>query len=309
MTWVHKNLLTLSCLKREEIYYLFSVAERFWEVLHSPTRKVAILNHKVIAQLFFESSTRTRLSFELAGKRLGAEVLNFSGKGSSLEKGETLLDTVENILAMGVDMLVIRHGAPGSLHFLARHVSVPLINAGDGTHQHPTQALLDGFTLWRQLGKLEGLRLGIVGDILHSRVALSHYHLAQKLGISLAFCGPPGLIPAPLTETEIPIYYDLKDLYPRVDVIMVLRMQVERQKQNYISGLEEYVRHYQVRADDLPSSIKILHPGPIHRGVEIDSRLADSSQSLILQQVAHGVALRMAVLYSIAQATFSVAAV
>lgn len=306
MTWLHKNLLSLSCLTKEEIYYLFSLAERFWEIMHSPTRKVAILNHKVVAQLFFESSTRTRLSFELAAKRLGADVLNFSAKGSSVEKGESLLDTVENILAMGVDMLVVRHEEPGSLHFLARHVSVPLINAGDGAHQHPTQALLDGFTLWRQLGSLEGLRLGIVGDILHSRVALSHYYLAQKLGIRLAFCGPPGLIPAPLAEAEVPIYHNLNELCSRVDVILVLRMQLERQKQNYISGLDEYIRHYQVRA--LPPSVKVLHPGPLNRGVEIDSHLVESAQSLILQQVTHGVALRMAVLYSVAQATFSVAA-
>lgn len=294
-----KHLLGIRDLSAETIHMLYELADRFYEVLQQPTRKAPALTGSTIALLFFESSTRTKLSFELAAKRLGADVLNFSAAGSSLAKGETLLDTALNILAMGVDAFVVRHQGVGTAHFLAQHLPVPVINAGDGTHEHPTQALLDTYTLRRHFGYLQGLTLTIIGDLFHSRVALSHLHLAPKVGLHLRLCAPPSLVPSTWYNLGFPIYHKVDLAIRGADALLVLRMQKERQKQPPIASWEEYARHYQVRPEHLSPHQVLLHPGPINWGVELHPALTQASNSRILDQVTYGVAIRMAVLYAL----------
>lgn len=294
-----EHLLGIRHLTAAEIEQLYELADRFYEVLQQPTRKAPALSGKTIALLFFESSTRTKLSFELAAKRLGADVLNFSAAGSSLSKGETLLDTALNILAMGVDAFVIRHSGVGTAHFLAAHLPVPVINGGDGTHEHPTQALLDTYTLRRHFGYLKGLTLTIVGDLFHSRVALSHLHIAPKVGIKVRLCAPPTLVPHRWYELGYPIYHQVASAVRGADAILVLRMQKERQHRPPIASWEEYARFYQIKPEHLRESQVLLHPGPINWGVELHSELSSLPQSRILDQVTHGVAIRMAVLYAL----------
>ena len=293
------DLLGIRDLSSAQIHELYALADRFMEVLQQPTRKAAALAGSTIALLFFESSTRTKLSFELAAKRLGADVLSFSASGSSLDKGESLLDTARNILAMGVDAFVVRHKGVGTAHFLARHLPVPVINAGDGTHEHPTQALLDTYTLLRKFGRLEGLTLTIIGDLFHSRVALSHLHLAPKVGIRLRLCAPPTLVPPSWYRLGWPVYHEVQAALEGADALLVLRMQRERQSFPPLASWQEYSRFYQVRAEHLCENQVLLHPGPINWGVELDSRLQTAAQSRILDQVTHGVAIRMAVLYAL----------
>jgi len=256
-----------------------------------------------IVNLFFEDSTRTRISFELAEKRLSADVLNFSASSSSVKKGETLLDTVNNILSMKVDMVVMRHPAPGAPHFLAKHIDANIINAGDGTHEHPTQALLDAFSIREKLGDLSGKKVAIFGDILHSRVALSNIFCLQKLGAEVKVCGPPTLIPKHIHELGVGVEYDVRKTLEWCDVANILRIQLERQDIKYFPSLREYAQYFGINKqllNSLNKPIVIMHPGPINRGVEITSDVADSEHSIILQQVENGVAVRMAVLYLLA---------
>ena len=253
---------------------------------------------------FFENSTRTRLSFELAEKRLSADVVNFSSSGSSVKKGETLLDTVNNILAMKVDMIVMRHSSPGAPHYLAKHINANVVNAGDGTHEHPTQALLDAFSIREKLGGLAGKKIAIIGDILHSRVALSNIFCLQKLGAEVMVCGPITLIPKYIQELGVKVEYDVRKALEWCDVANVLRIQLERQQIKYFPSLREYSLYYGIDKallDSLNKEIIVMHPGPINRGVELSSDAADSQHSIILQQVENGVAVRMAVLYLLAQ--------
>lgn len=294
-----ENLLGIRDLTTADIYQLYELADRFYEVLQQPTRKAPALAGKTVALLFFESSTRTKLSFELAAKRLGADVLNFSASGSSLSKGETLLDTALNILAMGVDAFVVRHAGVGTAHFLASRLPVPIINGGDGTHEHPTQALLDSYTLRRHFGRLEGLTLTIIGDLFHSRVALSHLHLAPKVGLQLRLCAPPTLVPSLWYELGFPVYHQISAAVQGADALLVLRMQKERQHQPPLADWTEYARFYQVKPEHLSDGQVLLHPGPINWGVELHPDLMHSAASRILDQVTHGVAIRMAVLYAL----------
>jgi aspartate carbamoyltransferase catalytic subunit len=294
-----RHLLGVRDLSSEQVQQIYLLADRFYEVLGQPTRKAPALAGSTIALLFFESSTRTKLSFELAAKRLGADVLNFSATGSSLDKGETLLDTAQNILAMGVDLFVVRHGGVGTCHFLARHLPVPVVNAGDGTHEHPTQALLDTYTLYRHFGRIEGLTLTIVGDLFHSRVALSHLLLAPKVGLRLRLCAPPTLVPPLWYQLGWPVYHQVQAAVAGADAILVLRMQKERQRHPPLSSWEEYSRFYQVRPEHLTPGQVLLHPGPINWGVELDPALQSWPHTRILDQVTHGVAIRMAVLYAL----------
>jgi len=254
--------------------------------------------------LFFENSTRTRISFELAEKRLSADTINFTSSGSSVSKGETLLDTVNNILSMKVDMVVMRHSASGAPHFLAKHIPAAIVNAGDGINEHPTQALLDAFSIQEKMGTLEGRKVAIIGDIMHSRVAQSNIYLLKKMGAEITVCGPPTLIPKYITEAfDVQVNYNLRKTLEWCDVANVLRIQLERQNQVLFSSLREYNLVYGIKRqmlDDLKKDVVIMHPGPINRGVEIDSDVADSGQSIILQQVENGVAVRMAVLYLLA---------
>ncbi|MCS7296621.1 MAG: aspartate carbamoyltransferase catalytic subunit [Bacteroidia bacterium] len=282
-----------------QIQQLYELADRFLEVLQQPSRKAPALTGKTIALLFFESSTRTRLSFELAAKRLGADVLNFSAAGSSLSKGETLLDTALNILAMGVDAFVVRHGGVGTAYFLAQHLPVPVINAGDGTNEHPTQALLDTYTLRRHFGRLEGLTLAIIGDLLHSRVALSHLLLAPQIGLSLRLCAPPSLVPPLWYRVGFPIYHQVASAVQGADALLVLRMQKERQKNPPLASWEEYARFYQVKPEHLTEGQVLMHPGPVNWGVELHPALMETSSNRILDQVLYGVAIRMAILYAL----------
>lgn len=294
-----ENLLGIRDLTTADIHQLYELADRFYEVLQQPTRKAPALAGKTVALLFFESSTRTKLSFELAAKRLGADVLNFSAAGSSLSKGETLLDTALNILAMGIDAIVVRHAGVGTAHFLAAHLPVPVINGGDGTNEHPTQALLDSYTLLRHFGRLRELTLTIVGDLFHSRVALSHLHLAPKVGLHLRLCAPPTLVPPLWYELGFPIYHQIETAIQGADALLVLRMQKERQHQPPLADWTEYARFYQVRPEHLSEGQVLLHPGPINWGVELHPDLMHSAASRILDQVTHGVAIRMAVLYAL----------
>jgi aspartate carbamoyltransferase catalytic subunit len=299
-----KHLLGIKDLTPSDISLILSTAKQFKEVLQRSVKKVPSLRDVTIVNLFYENSTRTRISFELAEKRLGADTINFTASGSSAAKGETLLDTVNNILSMKVDMVVMRHSASGAPHFLAKHIPAAIINAGDGINEHPTQALLDALSITEKLGSLEGKKVVLVGDIMHSRVALSNIYLLNKMGAEVMVAGPPTLIPKYIAEAlNVKVEYDIKKALQWCDVANVLRIQLERQNQVLFSSLREYNLAYGVTRkllDSLKKEIVIMHPGPINRGVEIDSDVADSNQSIILQQVENGVAVRMAALYLLA---------
>jgi len=300
-----KHLLGIKDITEKDINLIFETAENFKEVINRPIKKVPSLRDITIANIFFENSTRTRLSFELAEKRLSADVVNFSASTSSVKKGETLLDTVNNILAMKVDMVVMRHASPGAPHFLSRHISANIINAGDGTHEHPTQALLDAFSIREKLGGVGGKKVAIIGDILHSRVALSNIFALKKLGAEVMVCGPPTLLPKYINELGVKVELDVKKALQWCDVANVLRIQLERQQIRYCPSLREYSLYYGINKrllDSLHRQIVIMHPGPINRGVELSSDVADSQHSIILDQVENGVAVRMAVLYLLAGA-------
>lgn len=296
----HKHLLGIQQLNKEDIAFILDQAHQFKDIINRPVKKVPTLRDFTIANLFFENSTRTKLSFELAQKRLSADVLNFSSSNSSVKKGETLLDTVHNILAMKVDMVVIRHSSPGVPIFLSKHIDAHIVNAGDGTHEHPTQALLDAFSIREKFNEFKGLNVAIIGDILHSRVALSNIFCLLKLGANVRLCAPPTLMPKHITELGVEVSYDIDETLAWCDVANVLRIQLERSDAAYFPSLSEYAQFYGVnreRLDKLSKDITILHPGPINRGVEITSDVADSSHSVILDQVENGVAVRMAVTY------------
>ena len=299
-----KHLLGIKDLSQEDITLILSTATQFKEVLQRPVKKVPSLRDVTIVNLFYENSTRTRISFELAEKRLGADTINFSASASSVSKGETLLDTVNNILSMKVDMVVMRHSASGAPHFLAKHIPAAIINAGDGINEHPTQALLDALSIQEKTGSLEGKKVVLVGDIMHSRVALSNIYLLNKMGAEVMVAGPPTLIPKYIEEAlNVKVEYNIKKALQWCDVANVLRIQLERQNQVLFSSLREYNLAYGVSRkllDGLQKEIVIMHPGPINRGVEIDSDVADGNQSIILQQVENGVAVRMAALYLLA---------
>ncbi|MEY4891846.1 MAG: hypothetical protein RIQ34_458 [Bacteroidota bacterium] len=296
-----RHLLGIKELTPSDISLILSTAEQFKEVLQRPVKKVPSLRDVTIVNLFYENSTRTRFSFELAQKRLSADTLNFAASSSSAAKGETLLDTVNNILSMKVDMVVIRHSSSGAPHFLAQHIPAAIVNAGDGINEHPTQALLDAFSITEKYGQLKGRKVAIIGDILHSRVAQSNIHLLNKMGAEVVVCGPPTLIPKHIQSAwNVTVSYDLKETLNWCEVANVLRIQLERQNQVLFSSLREYRLHYGINRqllDGLQKPITVMHPGPINRGVELDSDVADSHQSIILQQVENGVAVRMAVLY------------
>ncbi|MFM2190441.1 MAG: aspartate carbamoyltransferase catalytic subunit [Arcticibacter sp.] len=298
-----RHLLGIKDLTVDDINLVFSTADNFKDVINRPIKKVPSLRDVTIANLFFENSTRTRLSFELAEKRLSADVLNFSASSSSVSKGETLIDTVNNILAMKVDMVVMRHPKPGSAHFLSQQVKARIVNAGDGTHEHPTQALLDAFSIREKLGDVAGKKVVIIGDILHSRVALSNIFCLKKLGAEVMVCGPVTLIPRHVRDLGVIVEHDLMKALNWCDVANVLRIQLERQDIRYFPSLREYTMMYGITRKTLESldkEIVVMHPGPINRGVELSSDAADSGQSIILQQVENGVAVRMAVLYLLA---------
>lgn len=298
-----KHLLGIKNITRKDIDLIFETAQNFKEVINRPIKKVPSLRDVTIANVFFENSTRTKLSFELAEKRLSADVVNFSSSGSSVKKGETLLDTVNNILAMKVDMVVMRHGSPGAPHFLAKHIDANIVNAGDGTHEHPTQALLDTFSIHQKYKSLEGLKVAIIGDILHSRVAISNIFALQKLGAEVMVCGPNTLLPKFIGSLGVKVELDVNKALAWCDVANILRIQLERQHIKYFPSLREYSLYYGVNKkmlDRLDKEITILHPGPINRGVELNSDVADSDHSIILEQVENGVAIRMAVLYLLA---------
>lgn len=295
-----KHLLGINELTEKDIEQIFLTADNFKQVLKRDIKKVPALRDTTIANIFFENSTRTRLSFELAEKRLGADVVNFSASGSSVSKGETLIDTVNNILAMKVDMVVMRHSASGAPWFLAKHISASVINAGDGINQHPTQALLDSFSIRERLGSVKGKKVAILGDIMHSRVALSNIYCLLKLGAEVTVAGPPTLIPKYISQMGVRVEYDIKKALEWCDVANVLRIQLERMHKPLFSTLREYAIYYGLNKDlldGLSKEIVVMHPGPINRGVEINSDVADSKHSIILNQVENGVAIRMAVIY------------
>ena len=298
-----KHLLGIKNLQKEDIATILQTAGQFREVLQRPVKKVPSLRDVTIVNLFYENSTRTRISFELAERRLSADVVNFTVSSSSAAKGETLLDTVNNILSMKVDMVVMRHPKPGSAHFLSQHVKARIVNAGDGTHEHPTQALLDAFSIREKLGDVAGKKVVIIGDILHSRVALSNIFCLKKLGAEVMVCGPVTLIPRHVRDLGVIVEHDLMKALNWCDVANVLRIQMERQDIRYFPSLREYTMMYGITRKTLESldkEIVVMHPGPINRGVELSSDAADSGQSIILQQVENGVAVRMAVLYLLA---------
>ena len=295
------HLLGIKDLLPADIRLILDTAQQFKDVLQRPVKKVPSLRDVTIVNLFYENSTRTRISFELAEKRLGADTINFATSSSSVSKGETLLDTVHNILAMKVDMVVMRHSASGAPHFLAKHIPVAIVNAGDGINEHPTQALLDAFSIESAVGNLQGKKIALIGDIMHSRVALSNIYLLKKMGAEVMVAGPPTLIPKYIVEAfGIKVTYKVKEALEWCDVANVLRIQLERQNQTLFSSLREYNLAFGISRkllDGLQKQIVIMHPGPINRGVEIDSDVADGNESIILQQVENGVAVRMAVLY------------
>ena len=297
------HLLGIRYLKKEDINLIFETADHFKEVINRPIKKVPSLRDITIANLFFENSTRTKLSFEIAEKRLSADILNFSSSNSSVTKGETLIDTVNNILSMKVDIVVMRHPNPGAADFLSKHVDAKIINAGDGAHEHPTQALLDAFSIREKHGDLKGKNVVIVGDILHSRVALSNIFCLKKLGANVKVCGPLTLMPKHIASLGVEVMTNLKEALNWCDVAMMLRIQLERQDTKNFPSLREYSMLYGLDKqllDSLDKEITVMHPGPINRGVEITSDVADSKQSIILEQVQNGVAIRMAVLYLLA---------
>ena len=298
-----KHLLGIKNITADDIEQIFSTADSFKDILNRPIKKVPSLRDITIANLFFENSTRTRLSFELAERRLSADVVNFSASSSSVSKGETLIDTVNNILAMKVDIVVMRHPHEGAAEFLSKHVSANIVNAGDGAHEHPTQALLDAFSIREKLGEVSGKKIAIIGDILHSRVALSNIFCLQKLGAEVMVCGPATLIPKHIASLGVKVEHNLRKALEWCDVANMLRIQLERQESRYFPSIREYVMQYGLTREILESlskKIVVMHPGPINRGVEITSDVADSGQSIILQQVENGVAIRMAVLYLLA---------
>ena len=295
-----KDLLGIKDLSVEEIDLIFETADRFKEVLQRPIKKVPSLRHMTIANVFFENSTRTKLSFELAQKRLSADIINFSSSASSVKKGESLLDTINNILVMKVDMIVMRHPNPGASHFVAKNINASVINAGDGTHEHPTQALLDSYTIKEKLGKIKNKKIAIIGDISHSRVAISNIYALQKLGAQIMLCGPSTLIPKHISSLNVLIENNIEKALKWCDVANVLRIQLERQESNNFPSLREYSQYFGINKkllDKIDRDIIIMHPGPINRGVEISSDIADSNNSLILEQVENGVAIRMAIMY------------
>ncbi len=298
-----KHLLGIKDLTPADIQLVFETADNFKQIINRPLKKVPSLRDVTIANVFFENSTRTRISFELAQKRLSADIVNFSASSSSVSKGETLIDTVNNILAMKVDMVVMRHPAPGACIFLAKHVNAQIINAGDGTHEHPTQALLDAYSIREKLGSVKGKKVVIVGDITHSRVALSNILCLQKLGAEVMVCGPTTLIPKFISSLGVRVEHDLMKALQWCDVANMLRIQLERQDIKYFPSLREYSMLYGLdkeRLDSLNKEIVIMHPGPINRGVEITSDVADSKHSIILDQVENGVATRMAIMFLLA---------
>lgn len=298
-----KHLLGIKNLTLEDVQLILDTASNFKEVINRPIKKVPSLRDITIANVFFENSTRTKLSFELAEKRLSADVVNFSSSSSSVKKGESLVDTVNNILSMKVDMVVMRHSSPGAPHFLSRNVKANIINAGDGTHEHPTQALLDAFSIKEKLGEIAGKKIAIIGDILHSRVALSNIFCLKMLGAEVMVCGPITLIPKYITSLGVKVELDVKKVLEWCDVANVLRIQLERQQIKYFPSLREYSLYYGINKrllQQLNKEIVIMHPGPINRGVELNSDVADSEHSIILNQVENGVAVRMAVLYLLA---------
>jgi aspartate carbamoyltransferase catalytic subunit len=297
------HLVGIRDLTRQDIELIFKTADSFKEVINRPIKKVPSLRDITIANLFFENSTRTRLSFELAEKRLSADVVNFSAASSSVKKGETLIDTVNNILSMKVDMVVMRHPNPGASLFLSQRTNTRVINAGDGTHEHPTQGLLDAFSIRERLGEVAGKKVVIVGDILHSRVALSNIYTLQKLGAEVMVCGPTTLIPKYIEQLGVKVEHNLQRALNWCDVANMLRIQLERQDIQFFPSLREYSMQYGLTKEilnNLDKEIIVMHPGPINRGVEITSDVADSDQSIILQQVENGVAVRMAAIYLLA---------
>ena len=301
-----KHLLGIKHINKADIDLIFKTADHFKEVINRPIKKVPSLRDITIANLFFENSTRTRLSFELAEKRLSADVINFSASQSSLKKGETLIDTANNILSMKVDIIVMRHPDVGACDFLSQHVNAQIINAGDGTHEHPTQALLDSFSIREKLGSVAGKKIVIVGDILHSRVALSNIYALKMQGAEVKVCGPKTLIPKYIESLGVSIEFDIKKALEWCDVANVLRVQNERMEINYFPSTREYSQLFGINKqllDSLDKKILIMHPGPINRGVELTSDVADADQSIILNQVENGVAIRMAVIYLLAQQT------
>lgn len=300
-----KHLLGIENLAKSDIDLIFETADHFKEVINRPIKKVPSLRDITIANVFFENSTRTRISFELAQKRLSADVVNFSSASSSVKKGETLLDTVNNILAMKVDMVVMRHKSVGAPHFLAKHTNTVVVNAGDGTHEHPTQALLDSYSIRERLGEVAGKKVCIFGDILHSRVALSNIFALQKQGAEVMLCGPKTLLPKHIEKLGVKVELDRQKALEWCDVANVLRIQMERQEDEiaYFPSLREYSMYYGINKkilESLDKEIVVMHPGPINRGVEITSDVADSGHSIILDQVENGVAVRMAVMYLLA---------
>ena len=297
------HLLGIKDLTENDIQIIFGTADSFKEVINRPIKKVPTLRDVTIANLFFENSTRTKLSFELAQKRLSADIINFSASSSSLNKGETLVDTANNILSMKVDMLIMRHPHSGAASFLANKTKTVIINAGDGTHEHPTQALLDTFSIREKLGSIEGKKVVLIGDIKHSRVALSNIFALQKLGAEVMVCGPTTLIPKYMSELGVKTSHNIEKALKWCDVANMLRIQLERQQIQYFPSLREYTHQFQLNKtllDKVDKSITILHPGPINRGVEITSEIADSEHSIILNQVENGVAVRMAIIYLLA---------
>jgi len=297
------HLLGIKNLTEEDIHLIFTTADKFKDVINRPIKKVPSLRDITIANLFFENSTRTKLSFELAEKRLSADVVNFSAASSSVKKGETLIDTVNNILAMKVDMVVIRHPNPGAAVFLSKNIKATIINAGDGAHEHPTQALLDAYSIREKYDEVKGKKIVIVGDILHSRVALSNIFCLQKLGAEVMVCGPTTLMPTYIKELGVKVEHNLKKALEWCDIANMLRIQLERQDIKHFPSLREYTMLYGLNKqllDSLNKKITIMHPGPINRGTEITGDVADSEQSIILAQVENGVAIRMAVLYLLA---------
>lgn len=299
-----RHLLGIKDISKNDIERIFEMASHFKDVINRPIKKVPSLRDITIANVFFENSTRTKLSFELAEKRLSADVVNFSASGSSVKKGETLLDTVNNILAMKVDMVVMRHSSVGAAHYLSKRVDARIVNAGDGTHEHPTQALLDSFSVKETLGDVAGKKVVIVGDILHSRVALSNIFAFQKLGAEVMVCGPITLLPKYIESLGVKVELDVQKALEWCDVANVLRIQLERQQIKYFPSLREYSLYYGInkeRLERLNKEITVMHPGPINRGIELSSDVADSEHAIILDQVENGVAVRMAVLYLLAE--------
>ncbi|HPN19830.1 MAG TPA: aspartate carbamoyltransferase catalytic subunit [Chitinophagales bacterium] len=298
-----KHVIGIEHLTVDDIQLILQTATQFKEIINRPIKKVPTLRDITIANLFFENSTRTRISFELAQKRLSADIINFSSSSSSVKKGETLLDTVNNILSMKVDMIVMRHASPGAAHYLSERIDAHIVNAGDGTHEHPTQALLDAYSMQEKIGDLNGKKIAILGDIMHSRVALSNIFCLKKLGAEVTLCGPSTLIPKHIEKLGVHVSHNIDETLQWCDVANVLRIQLERQNTKYFPSLREYALYFGVnrqRLEKLDKEIVIMHPGPINRGVEITSDVADSEHSIILDQVENGVAIRMAVMYLLA---------